>query len=85
MKYFLLLCCLLLSPALAHAERNHNNSSPQYTADQAVSAAEQRMRGRVVATQTVFEDGEKLYRLKVVTDNGDVRVVYFNARTGRME
>ena len=41
--------------------------------------------GRVLSAQAVREEGRDLYRIKVLTPHGEVRVVYVNPATGGME
>ena len=52
--------------------------------DEAVSRAESQYHARVVRTDVVDEDGRKVYVLKLLSDNGRVFTVRFDANTGRM-
>lgn len=44
-----------------------------------------RIGGRVLAAQAVRESGRELYRIKVLTAQGEVRIVLVDAATGQME
>ena len=41
--------------------------------------------GRVLSAQTVQEGGREVHRIKVLTRNGEVRIVRVDAASGRME
>jgi len=41
--------------------------------------------GRVLSAQTVQEGGREIHRIKVLTRNGEVRIVRVDATSGRME
>lgn len=41
--------------------------------------------GRVLSAQAVREQGRDAYRIKVLTRQGEVRIVYVDAATGSME
>ena len=41
--------------------------------------------GRVLSAQAVREQGRDLYRIKVLSPQGEVRIVYVDAATGSME
>jgi uncharacterized membrane protein YkoI len=41
--------------------------------------------GRVLSAQAVREQGREMYRIKVLTPQGEVRIVLVDPATGRME
>ncbi|MGA7801068.1 MAG: PepSY domain-containing protein [Gammaproteobacteria bacterium] len=49
----------------------------------AVAEAEARTGGRVLAVETSDSGGEPVYRIKVLTPRGRVRVLIMDARTGK--
>lgn len=53
--------------------------------DEATERVQKNTGGRVLSAQTVREEGRDLYRIKVLTRQGEVRIVYVNPATGDME
>jgi hypothetical protein len=51
--------------------------------DAAASVAQRASGGRVLAVESVRHDGRAVWRVKVVTPQGEVRVVLVDAATGR--
>lgn len=51
--------------------------------DQAAAQAQQQTGGRVLAVELVDAGGRQVWRVKVVTQRGDVRVVLVDAGSGR--
>ena len=51
--------------------------------DQAAAAAQQVAGGRVLAVEQADSNGRPVWRVKVVTPAGEVRVVLIDASTGR--
>lgn len=47
--------------------------------DEAVSRARRETGGRVLSTRTIEQDGHRRHRIKVLTPNGHVRVLSFDA------
>lgn len=75
MKRFALLTALLLSlavPAWADVSR-----------DDAAAVAQRASGGRVLAVERAQAGGRPVWRVKVLTPRGDVRVVLVDAATGR--
>lgn len=77
MKFLLSLLTVLLmalaSPAWAEASR-----------DDATSLARQATGGRVLAVEKIERDGRPVWRVKVLTPQGEVRLVLIDAASGRM-
>ena len=74
-KFAKLLCTALLAAAL-----------PVWAAvsrDDAAAIAQQQTGGRVLAVERMDAGGRPAWRVKVVTPNGEVRVVVIDAATGR--
>jgi uncharacterized membrane protein YkoI len=70
-----LLCALLLaatSPAWADVGR-----------DEAAAVAQRQTGGRVLAVERVEAGGHAMWRVKVVTPSGDIRVILVDVATGR--
>ena len=67
---------LILADAARHA---------RLTLNDATELVQNRIGGRVLATQEVREQGREMYRVKVLTRQGEVRIVYVDAETGSME
>jgi len=96
MKYFLLMFLALTAlPSQAYSFDNLSSPSKLILADAARHArltlndatelVQNRIGGRVLATQEVREQGREMYRVKVLTRQGEVRIVYVDAETGSME
>lgn len=74
--FFFLLCVLLMSlsqPAWADVSR-----------DEAAAAAQQATGGRVLAVEMTLRAGRPAWRVKVLSAQGEVRVILIDAATGRM-
>lgn len=96
MKYIVLILLLCAAPA-SHARGSDVEGARgrQVAADSdrqgdtSLSEAAKRVQkstgGRVVSAQTVQEDGRRLHRIKVLTQQGEVRIVYVDAATGNIE
>ena len=96
MKYFVLMF-LALTALPSHAYSFDNLSSPskliladagkhtRLTLNDATELVQNRIGGRILATQEVREQGREMYRVKVLTRQGEVRIVYVDAETGSME
>lgn len=52
--------------------------------DQAAARAQQATGGRVLAVDEAQQDGKPVYRVRVLTPAGEVRVVVIDARTGKV-
>ena len=50
--------------------------------DEAAARAQQRTGGRVLAVERVEQDGRPVFKVRVLTPSGEVRVVLIDARTG---
>ncbi len=53
--------------------------------DEAVSRARRQTGGRVLSTRTIEQDGHRRHRIKVLTPNGHVRVLVFDANGRRRD
>lgn len=78
---------LFLVAGSAHAEKfrsspYHNNiqNAHQNNLGQVVSETEQRTGGRVLSADIIQQDGQKKYRIKLLTPSGHVRILRENAR-----
>lgn len=71
----LLLIALLAGPALP--------AWAQVSRDQAAAQVQQQTGGRVLAVDLVDSGGRAVWRVKVVTPRGEVRVVLVDAGPGR--
>ncbi len=74
----LLLClsCLLLvaaTPAWADVSR-----------DDAAAIAQRQTGGRVLSVERAERDGQAVWRVKVVTGQGEVKVIFIDVNTGRV-
>jgi uncharacterized membrane protein YkoI len=52
---------------------------------EAMERVEKNTGGRVLLAQPVREEGREMYRIKVLTRQGEVRIVYVDPATGSME
>jgi hypothetical protein len=91
----LLACCLLLlltgDPVLASpfhhlplllAQRG-NSGDGGISMDQAVAQARRQNGGKVLSAETIRVDGRKVYRIKILTQDGRVKRTQIDARSGR--
>ena len=96
MKYFVLMfLALTASSAQAYSFDSVGGQSKLILADvgkharltlnDATELVQNRTGGRVLATQEVREQGREMYRVKVLTRQGEVRIVFVDAETGSME
>jgi len=67
-----------------HNERGAAAAEGLLSPDRAAAIARQASGGRVLSVQLVRRDGRELYRIKVLTPGGVVRVLHVDARTGRL-
>lgn len=51
--------------------------------DEAVSQARRQYQGQVLSTETINVDGRKVYRIKILTNDGRVKRTQVDARTGQ--
>ena len=51
----------------------------------ATEHVQKRTGGRVLAAQEVREQGRAMYRVKIITPQGEVRIVLVDAQTGSVE
>ncbi len=54
------------------------------TAEDAAELVQARVGGRVLAVELIQSDGRLVYRVKVLTRKGGVRIFYVDASTGEM-
>lgn len=92
MRYMLLM--LMLGVPTAHAlEMNlvqnawqlAQSGQNRLSLSEAADLVQRQSEGRVLATQTLAEQGREIYRIKVLTPRGEVRVVHVDAATGRIQ
>ncbi|MCB1916750.1 MAG: PepSY domain-containing protein [Rhodocyclaceae bacterium] len=69
-----LLIAVLLAAAPAHA----------IDRDQAAAQVQKQTGGRVLSVDSADRDGRKVFRVKVLTRSGEVRIVVIDAKTGRV-
>lgn len=70
----LVLLGLLATPELALA---------RVSADQAAAVAQQSVAGRVLAVEKINASGREVFRVKLLTTNGEVKVILIDAETGQ--
>ncbi len=69
---FLALCLIAASPAWADIGR-----------DDAAAIAQKTTGGRVLAIEKIKKDGRDVWRVKIVTTQGEVQVIYLDVETGK--
>lgn len=88
---WVLLCVLFLPAAhardleLGQVQWQLAGKQEQLSLNQAADQVQRRTGGRVLSAQAVREQGREVYRIKVLTRQGEVRIVLVDAATGRME
>jgi uncharacterized membrane protein YkoI len=70
----LVLLGLLATPELALA---------RVSPDQAAAVAQQSVAGRVLAVEKINASGREVFRVKLLTTNGEVKVILIDAETGQ--
>ena len=95
MKYFILmfLACAASQPQAYAFDAEHkqgqwivaDSGKARLTLNEATELVQRRMGGRVLAAQAVRAQGRDMYRVKVLTPQGEVRIVLVDAATGSME
>lgn len=93
MKYFIFMFMALMATQASSVEVD--SSRNWLTADagkrarislsDATELVKKRTGGRVLAAQEVREQGRAAYRIKILTRQGEVRIVLVDAETGSME
>ncbi len=61
------------------SRRDNRPRAPSLSLDEAVERAERQSGGRVLSAQTVYEGGRPVYRIKLLTPSGRVRVMVMDA------
>ncbi len=64
------------------AQRDQGNNGG-ITLDEAVAQARRQYNGKVLSAETVRIDGRKVYRIKILTNDGRVKRTQVDARSGR--
>ena len=96
MKYIVLMLLACAAPA-SHAQSfdtegaqgkwivADSGKQARVSLDEAADRVQKNTGGRVLSAQAVREEGRDLYRIKILTRQGEVRIVYVNPATGNME
>jgi len=66
-----------------HLTRAETAKQPRISLSEATQSVQARTGGRVLAAQEVRE--RNAYRIKILTPQGEVRIIYVDAETGAME
>ena len=96
MKYLILMVlALTAAQAQANSAATESSASSWLVADSgkhaslslndATELVQKRTGGRVLAAQEVREQGRAMYRIKIITPQGEVRIVFVDAQTGSVE
>jgi uncharacterized membrane protein YkoI len=62
------------------ARRDYQPRAPGLSLDEAVERAERQSGGRVLSAQTVYDGSRPVYRIKLLTPSGRVRVMVMDAQ-----
>lgn len=96
MKYIVLILLACMVPS-SHAQNFDTEGAKEkwivadsgkqarVSLDEAADRVQKNTGGRVLSAQAVREEGRDLYRIKILTRQGEVRIVYVNPATGNME
>lgn len=97
MKYIVLMLLACAAPA-SHAQSfdtegaqdkwivtDAGKQQARVSLDEAADRVQKSTGGRVLSAQAVREEGRDVYRIKILTRQGEVRIVYMNPATGNME
>lgn len=93
MQYPMLMLMLLMLPTAYALETRETPGAWQLAQAQqsrlslseAADLVQRQRGGRVLAAQAVREQGREIYRIKILTAQGEVRIVLVDAATGNME
>lgn len=88
-----LLACLVASgQGLAAAAGQQNmvlaeadRSAPRLNMSEAMELAQRQIGGRALTAQETRLEGRTVYRIKLLTRQGEVRIVHVDAETGKIE
>jgi len=69
-------------PLAVHADGGGSGGRPNLTLDEAVSRVRRETRGRILSADTERVDGREEYRVRVLTDQGQVRGYRLDAGDG---
>lgn len=87
------LCCLP-APACAGPVGGHSagaellaraEAQPRITMGDAMEMVQRRTGGRILVAQAVRVEGRLMYRIKVLTARGEVRIYFVDAETGAIQ
>lgn len=67
------------------AQTDRPGRAAQLSSSDAADLVQRRTGGRVLAVQAQRESGREVYRVKVLTPQGEVRIVLVDAASGSME
>jgi uncharacterized membrane protein YkoI len=72
-------------PRMLIAKNNHDGKGGNggISQDEAVAQARQRYNGKVLSAETIRDDGRKVYRIKMLTQDGRVKRIRIDARSGK--
>ena len=96
MKYLIIMVLALMAAQVqASSAATESSGSSWLVADSgkhaslslndATELVQKRTGGRVLAAQEVREQGRPMYRIKIITPQGEVRIVFVDAQTGSVE
>lgn len=71
------------APDRLHLARAETAKQPRISLSEATQSVQARTGGRVLTAQEVRE--RNAYRIKILTPQGEVRIIYVDAETGAME
>ena len=74
-----------LQPSLGQTVQLTEARPNRLSLSEAADRVQQRSGGRILAAQAIRETGREVYRIKILTSQGEVRIVLVDAATGNME
>lgn len=68
-----------------YSRPEEQSAPPRYAIGQATDMVQRNTGGRVVGANPVNVQGRDAYRMKVLTPQGEVRIIHVNPATGKVE
>lgn len=74
-----------LEPSFGQTVQLTEARSNRLSLSEAADRVQRRSGGRILAAQAIRETGREVYRIKILTSQGEVRIVLVDAVTGALE
>jgi uncharacterized membrane protein YkoI len=82
---FFLIAWLAVVVAAGSIRVSLAQATPKYSIDEAVTIVKKDFSGRVLRATPEQQDGRTIYEIRILTDDGLVRTIIFDAESGQVE